>query len=145
MTQKELSAKSRRPKRPLMDLQGPLACKEIPGYHLRYIAINSPEDSLAMDWAEGQGYEPVLKKEQGLIERSQDAKDSGSDVRRTGKDGVTLLLMKQPIEYYDESIEELTRYNNERLTSHQAKTINSDGLGQTAATINISNHDIQIK
>ncbi len=113
----------KRRKDPLMDSTGPLKCNPIPGQHLRWLTVNDPSEPRNMQWAEGQNYVAVHPTEQGYSKDSQYTKDMGSDIRVTGKDGITLVLMKQPMEDYEESIQESLEFNNRQVM----RPIEADG------------------
>lgn len=107
---------ARRPREKLLDRSGPLNCKPMPGWHGRWVSINDPRQPGNMAWAYGQGYEKVHPSEQNIINDSCDTKDIGSDIRVTGGDGITQVLMKNPIEYYEEAIQEITQENDRQVS-----------------------------
>ena len=111
----------KRPRKKLTEVGGPLRCKPIDGYHLRWVAINNPHDPMSMNWAMDRGYEMVAPEEQDIYsyERSSDPTHRGSDIRRTGRDGISLVLMKLPKELHDEDIEDFKKTNNAAV---EAKT-----------------------
>lgn len=114
----ELSIKNKtakRKKEKLMDHSGPLKCNPIAGQHLRWVSVNDTAEPRNEHWAEGQNYVNVHPREQGYSADSQYTKDMGSDIRVTGKDGITLKLMKQPQEDYEESINEMLDFNNRQV------------------------------
>ena len=119
-----LVANPKRVRRSLRERDGLLECKPIPGYHLRWVSINDPNQPNNYDWAIRGEYTPVSNSEQGLVNRSGDPAFDGADVRRTGKDGITLLLMKQPIDIYEEELEEFKSYNDE-LVAEKEKQFNT--------------------
>lgn len=139
-TEVKLKEIYRKPRRKLLDKTGPLTCRTIPGKHLRWINLNEPGN---MYWAEGQRYTPVRPDEQDLseFERSQDSKSTGSDIRRTGKDGVTLMLMKQDQEDYEDAIKEITEENQRQITAFKAK--GSEAIGTFGKTVEVNQYNIK--
>jgi len=119
-----LVEKPKRVKRSLTERDGLLVCKPLDGYHLRWVSINDPHQPMNYDWAIRGGYEPVTNKEQGLVNRSGDPAFDGADVRRTGKDGITLLLMKQPQEFYEEELADF-KAHNDGLVEEKLKQFNT--------------------
>lgn len=132
----------KKPRKKLTEGGGPLACQPISGYHLRWIAINDPRDPMSMQWAEGQNYVKVSPQEQGLSlsDRSNDPHQSGSDVRRTGKDGITLVLMKQPQEDYEDAIKELTELNENQLKKQPAKP---EAIGTFGKSVSLTSSTVK--
>lgn len=128
----------KRPKKKLMEGGGPLHCKPMEGFHLRWVTVNDHSNPTNMSWAEGQNYVPVTPKEQGLseYERSSDPTHSGSDIRRTGKDGITSILMKQPVEDYEESIREITEINDKPLKGRAVKAPQAIGTFGNVVSLN---------
>lgn len=141
-TQEEQPKTIRKPRRKLTEGGGPLACQRIPGYHLRWIATNDPKDPTSMLWAEGQNYVKVSPEEQGysLSDRSSDPHYSGSDVRRTGRDGITLVLMKQPQEDYDDAIKEFTELNEKQLQTQPAKP---EAIGTFGKSVSLTSSTVK--
>lgn len=133
----------KRPKKRLMEGGGPLHCIPVEGHHLRWVAINSDKDPTSMSWALGQNYSPVSPEEQDLIayERSGDPHNTGSDIRRTGRDGITLVLMKQSNEDYEESIREITKYNDEQVAAKTTPV--SKDVPTFGGSVNISEHNLR--
>jgi hypothetical protein len=131
----------KRPKSKLLNSTGPLSCKSIPGYHLRWVSLNDPQQPQNMQWAYDQGYDAVKPEEQNMIKESAYTKDLGSDIRVTGRDGITQVLMKQPIDYYEESIKELTDYNHAQVskkdTSEDGKAFGTFGKTVTTTISNV--------
>jgi hypothetical protein len=132
--------KLRKPKQKLMDDSGPLKCKSMPGYHLRWVSMNDPREPTNMQWADGQNYVPVSPKEQDINIDSKYLRDTGDDIRVTGGDGITQILMKQPIEDYEESIKEFTEYNQKQL---HREPENTEAVGTFGKTISLKNYDIK--
>lgn len=132
----------KKPRKPLTEGTGPLSCQPIPGYHLRWVAINDPRDPMSMQWADGQNYVKVAPEEQGLAlsDRSSDPSHSGSDIRRTGRDGITSILMKQPIEDYEDAIKEFTAANMKQLEAQPAK---SEAIGTFGKSVSLTSSTVK--
>ena len=122
---------------------GPLAVRKMEGYHLRWAADNNPQDPLNIETLLDRGYEFVTPKEQGMLENNRHGEISSAlevrnaeMIRRTGRDGITQILMKLPLEFYEEDLEELKQSNNKTVDAQmKPKDRNQVGLAEFGESI----------
>jgi hypothetical protein len=132
----------KRPRKKLMEDTGPLHCKAMKGYHLRWAAINNPQDPVNIQTLLERGFTPVSPKEQGISteklgEYASVLSDNSSDtIKRTGRDGITLMLMKLPEDDYLEDLKELKEYNDAQVEQRlRPKPKNDIGLQEFGESV----------
>lgn len=141
----EEAAVFNRPRKKLREKTGPLHCKEMPGYRLSWVSINNPQDPFALENAIDQRMVKVRPEEQQLdaFVRSGDPTHNGSDIRRTGRDGITLLLMKQRIEHYEEDVNEQVERNMQNVMNTQSPKDAPNAVGMFGKNVQINNYNIK--
>lgn len=135
--------KVKRPRSRLTESTGPLSCKSMDGYHLRWVALNDPRQPRNMEWAKANEYTVVTPEEQNITESLTYNKDLGSDIRVTGNDGVTSILMKQPIDYYNEVIQEFVEDNDNQLNTAERQQQGQEAIGTFGKTVLVNNFNVK--
>lgn len=132
----------RKPRAKLMGTSGPLDCKPIPGFKLRWAAINNPQDPLNIQTLLARGYVPVTPAEQDLDnvsygDLSSAVQEKTKDtIIRTGRDGISQMLMKIPVELYEEDLKELKAFNDSMVNAAaKPKQKNAIGLQEFGESI----------
>lgn len=130
-----ITENKKRPRKKLLSQTGPLSCKSMPGFHLRWHTTNDPQSPMNIQEALDRGYTFVTPAEQGIDinsfkeDLSSAIDNSTSDrVIRTGRDGINSVLMKLPLEFYHEDLEELRQHNDAQV-AHAVKPKKVNGVG----------------
>lgn len=108
-----------RPRRRPFENPGRLKFPEIPGYHLFVAAIDDPNLPNEYERAEDLGYVPVKAEEIGYHKRGLRPLKEGDFVYVNLGKNVKGILMKLPIEWYEQDIADTAKYNNEMLFSRK--------------------------
>lgn len=108
-----------RPRRRPFDNPGRLKFPEIPGYHLFVAAIDDPNLPNEYERVEDIGYKPVTAEEIGYHKRGLRPLQEGSHVYVNLGKGVKGILMKLPIEYYEQDNADFAKHNNDLLFSRK--------------------------
>lgn len=111
----EVKSVKERPTRRPYENPGRLKFPEIPGFKTAVFAMDDPNMSNELIRAEETGYEPVLAQEIGYDKLSIRPLKKDSHVIVNLGQGVSGMLMKLPVEWYNEDLEEVRKYNNSVL------------------------------
>jgi hypothetical protein len=108
-----------RPRRRPFENPGRLKFPEIPGYHSFVAAIDDPNLPNEYERAEDVGYTPVKAEEIGYHKRGLRPLKEGDFVYVNLGKNVKGILMKLPIELYEQDIADSIKHNNEVLFSRK--------------------------
>lgn len=112
----------KRKRRPMKDMQGPLNTTPIPGFRTRWVAMNDSGRATNVKQAMERGYVPVTPQEQGISPyQAEDltgvthGNSSSSTIVNTGRDGISLILMKIREEDFQEDLQDFKKYNDSQV------------------------------
>lgn|SRR4051812_27176239 len=113
--QTEVKSIKERPTRRPYENPGRLKFPEIPGFKTAVFAMDDPNMVNELIRAEQTGFEPVLAQEIGYDKLSiRPLKKDAHVIVNLGQ-GVSGILMKIPVEWYNADLEEVRKYNNSVL------------------------------
>jgi hypothetical protein len=138
----ETKTPKKRARRRILASTGPLQVRPMDGYHLRWAATNNPQDPLNIQELMERGYSTVTPGEQGLTtDHAGDLASvvetgSATTIQRTGRDGITLMLMKLPNEFYQEDLQDLKKHNDSLVNlAAKPKQENAAGLKEFGESV----------
>jgi hypothetical protein len=121
----------KRPRRKILADSGPLAVKQIPGYHLRWATENDPQDPNNIKTLMERGYTPVTEEDapdefvSGDLRSNHGSNLGVSVLKRAVGQGLIAVLMKLPLEFYHEDLKELENFNHSQVQERLKPTMPS--------------------